>query len=149
MRKRVREEDNVIVEEGEEGGRDTVVPNQFGQWLLENIYKYAEVRDSEELATLRKKLKRVNRERDALREFAWQVMQDTDFERYPNFCCECGNTRLNESRTVCGRCYNEYAPCKRCEPRSCASKRHLLCGDCEDEDVVCNGRYDSECDFEQ
>ena len=139
---------------GRQQESDHLRPNQFGQWLLENIYKYARVRDSEELATLRKKLKRVNRKCDALVQFAWEVIKDdSDFEQYPNFCNRCGNTRLNESRTVCGRCYNDYAPCTQCMPHSCASGRHLLCDDCaaeEEEDdngVMCNGQYGLECDF--
>lgn len=140
---------------GRQQESDHLRPNQFGQWLLENIYKYAEVRDSEGLAALRKELKRTKRKYEALRLFAWEVVLEKDFEQYPNFCNVCGNTCVRESRTVCSRCCGDYAPCKQCEPRSCASKRHLLCDDCveeekeDDDGVVCNGRYESECDFEQ
>ncbi len=154
--KRVREgEPDPGEHQGVQSSATTHPPNEFGQWLLENIYKYAEVRDSEELAKLRKELRRVDENRRALVQFAWEVVHDNDYQLYQNFCSACGNTRLKESRTICGRCNNEYVPCSQCVPRFCASKRHLLCNACiedeeeDDDDVVCNGVYPYDCAFEQ
>lgn len=151
--KRVRELS--VGEEEEDGGRAPEKANQFDRWMIRKIYGYAKVRDSKELARLTKKFKRVCDDYEALRQFACEVVHYNDFELYPNFCSECGKTCLKESRTVCGRCYSSYAPCTQCVPRFCASKRHLLCNDCvkeeeeDEDDVVCNGLYASDCDFEQ
>lgn len=84
MKKRVREEEEDGVEEGEEGGRDTVVPNQFGQWLLENIYKYADVRESDTIKALREEIRDYKTTLDITMDDTWFA-----FENYKHLCRVC------------------------------------------------------------
>jgi hypothetical protein len=126
-KKRVRESSSA--EEEEDGGGSARAPekaNEFGQWLLENIYKHAEVRDSEELAKLK-------RQRDDLLEALRQVVDDSSSE-YPWFCACCGDTRVIETRGMCGRCSFRFVPCSKCVPGVCSSQKHKICGLCEEDD---------------
>lgn len=135
MKKRVRESSSA---EEEEDGGDARAPekaNEFGQWLLENIYKYAEVRDSEELAKLRKEHEELKRDRNELRLLFSETIEETGYyEQCTWFCGNCGDTHVYHERRKCGRCRSRYAPCNACVPAACASGRHLLCQYCEEDD---------------
>jgi len=143
-------------EEGNNPRKDESVPppppNQFGDWLIANIYKYANVRDSDELAQLKAEHEVLQKHCDKLLHFAKDLVR-SDFAVYPQFCGDCGNTRVKEARRLCGRCRDAYVSCWECVPRFCKSLRHQLCFDCindefEDaDDVVCNGNDPDTCTF--
>jgi hypothetical protein len=133
----------------------TPPPNQFGDWLIANIYKYAKVRDSDELAQLKAEHEVLQKHCDKLLHFAREVVIDSDFAVYPQFCGDCGSTRVKEAREVCGRCRDAYVSCWFCVPRHCKSLRHRLCFDCindefeDHDDIVCNGIHPDKCVFEE
>jgi len=149
--KRVREEDGPNPAE-DESISPPHPPNQFGDWLIANIYKYAKVRDSDELAQLKAEHEVLQKHCDKLLRFARGAV-DSDFAVYPQFCGDCGSTRVKEARQLCGRCRDAYVSCWECVPRHCKSLRHRLCFDCindefeDNNDVVCNGIHPDMCTF--
>lgn len=152
--KRVREgEPDPGEYQGVQSSATTHPPNEFGQWLLENIYKYAKVRDSDELKVLWKAHDALVIQYDKLLRFTREVVEDADYAIYPQFCSDCGDTRVKDQRAICGRCRDAYVSCWQCVPRHCTSRNHRLCIDCfndefEDaDDVVCTGENPDGCTF--
>jgi hypothetical protein len=125
-------------------------PNEFGQWLLENIYRYADARDSDELAALKEELAVVKRHRDGLLQRMRDITNYDSYRVYPWFCWRCGDTDVREHRRLCGRCRARPVPCSTCKPAMCASKRHNICDYCKDDEEEessdsCEGNFPDFC----
>jgi hypothetical protein len=144
MKKRVRVSSSAEEEEEDGGGaRAPEKANQFGQWLLENIYKYAEVRDSDALADVTKKHKVLSKRFDRLLSY---VRVSGAFDDHWGFCTACGsNTVSDEPRDMCYSCSRAYVPCSNCGPEMCAAEKHPICFSCARLKVECNGRHPSWC----
>jgi hypothetical protein len=143
-----------VRQEGADPGEDESVqsttathpPNEFGQWLLENIYKYAKIRDSEELVKLKK-------EKEVLEERCADLVLALQYGWRPRdmkwFCAGCWDTRLpdNESgRPLCSRCLETPVSCTRCIPQFCRRGLHRICQFCVDTPFVsCSGRDVLQC----
>jgi hypothetical protein len=146
--KRVREEDGPNPTK-DEGISPPHAPNQFGDWLITNIYKYANVRDSDELAQLKAEHAAVKTHRDELLQVFREVIVDDNFKEYSWFCFVCGDTRVMEERTVCGRCQDAYVPCDKCPVSLCRSETHPVCHVCAEQqyedEFICDGYADVFC----
>jgi hypothetical protein len=144
MRKRVREEDNVVVEEGEEGGGAPDKTNRFDRWLIRRVYGYATVRDSMELARIKKEYRNLRDRFDDLlrymREKEWGLFDE-------HFCTTCGEIGLREGRLGCGECDSAFLPCSVCGPAVCGSKKHEMCIGCASLHYDCDGRDPENCTF--
>lgn len=138
--KRVREEESMSGGGG--GGGGPAKANQFGEWLLENIYKYAEVRDSDGLAKLRGDYEDLNKRFQDLLDYmrAWGFGIN-----FGSFCTGCGNTRVKEQRTTCDSCNDVYISCSTCGPTLCRSGRHRICFRCALRKEDCDGFYPNRC----
>jgi hypothetical protein len=136
MKKRVREESAAAKEEEEDGGAPEKA-NQFGQWLLENIYKYADVRDSERLANVTKMYKVTRKRFDDLLAY---VRADGEMANDIDVCFGCGRTDVTEVRSDCTECEYGLVSCSVCVPDLCASGKHELCFVCARLNIECDGR---------
>lgn len=141
MKKRVRESAEEEEEEVD-GGRAPEKANQFGQWLLENIFKYAEVRDSEALEDVTKKYEDLQKGFDDLLKF---VRERGFCDDYWRFCNGCGRTDVDEPRYTCYSCEEAYVPCVKCGEEKCASGKHHICFECARMKFDCDGRHRDRC----
>jgi hypothetical protein len=139
-KKRVREEESTSGGGG--GGSGPAKANQFGQWLLENIYKYARVRDSDNLAKVTKKYDDLSKRFEDLLAY---MRASGVHDYYTNLCVECGRTDISESRDTCESCRDAYVSCTECGAEPCASGKHLICLTCAQLKLTCDGRLHHQC----
>jgi len=144
--KRAREDDD---EDSPNPGEDKSIPgphrhapNQFGQWLLENIYKYARVRDSDRLADVTKKYEDLSKR---FHDLLVYVQASGLYEGYHDFCVGCGRTNITEAREDCMQCGTTFVACSTCGPDVCVSEKHVICFTCARLNMDCDGSEINQC----
>lgn len=142
--KRAREDGPSPGEDKNISGPDRHAPNQFGEWLLENIYKYARVRDSDKLAEVTRKYNDLSKRFAELLQY---VRMGGHHDDYNDFCVGCGRTDITERRETCSACDDAFVSCSRCGVDKCDSGRHVICLMCKRLRRECNGRHPDTCTF--